>query len=85
MWDVLSALIPPTVVGTVFCAVVYTVLRREMAPKTSDGRPLRESDAASAETTAEQDADAAADDGAGGARGPSPEVRSAPGEEPGGR
>lgn len=39
MWDVLSALIPPAVVATVFCVAIYTLLRKEMAPRTSDNRP----------------------------------------------
>ncbi|WP_433698684.1 hypothetical protein [Nocardiopsis sp. CA-288880] len=35
--DVLSALIPPVVVGTVFCAFVIKLLRKEMAPRRMDG------------------------------------------------
>ncbi|OLT26088.1 hypothetical protein BJF83_04285 [Nocardiopsis sp. CNR-923] len=35
--DVLSALIPPVVVATVFCAFVIKLLRREMAPRRMDG------------------------------------------------
>ncbi|WP_116245538.1 hypothetical protein [Nocardiopsis sp. FIRDI 009] len=35
--DVISALIPPVVVATVFCAFVITLLRREMAPRRMDG------------------------------------------------
>lgn len=35
--DVLSALIPPVVVATVFCAFVVKLLRREMAPRRMDG------------------------------------------------
>ncbi|GAB3211357.1 hypothetical protein ACQEU5_06430 [Marinactinospora thermotolerans] len=38
MWDVLSALLPPAVVATVFCTFIYRLLRKEMAPRTSDGR-----------------------------------------------
>lgn len=59
MWDVLSALIPPVVVATVFCTAIYKLLRKEMAPRTSDGRLAAEADAGSpAEGTAEKyDAD----------------------------
>jgi hypothetical protein len=35
--DVLSALIPPVVVATVFCAFVIKLLRKEMAPRRMDG------------------------------------------------
>ncbi|WP_017601097.1 hypothetical protein [Nocardiopsis lucentensis] len=35
--DVISALIPPVVVATVFCAFVIKLLRREMAPRRMDG------------------------------------------------
>ena len=35
--DVLSALIPPAVVATVFCAFVIQLLRKEMAPRRMDG------------------------------------------------
>ena len=42
MWDVLSALIPPAVVATVFCVAICTLLRKEMAPRTADGRPIDE-------------------------------------------
>ncbi|MGW5876301.1 hypothetical protein ACWFMI_07080 [Nocardiopsis terrae] len=35
--DVLSALIPPVVVATVFCAFVIQLLRKEMAPRRMDG------------------------------------------------
>ncbi|MDS1271931.1 hypothetical protein RIF23_16685 [Lipingzhangella sp. LS1_29] len=47
MWDILSALIPPAVVATVFCTFIYKLLRREMAPRTSDGRLVSEAEAAS--------------------------------------
>ncbi|MEY9214757.1 hypothetical protein NI17_018220 [Thermobifida halotolerans] len=47
MWDVLSALIPPAVVATVFCVAIYTLLRKEMAPRTSDGRLVEEVESAS--------------------------------------
>lgn len=42
MWDVLSALIPPVVVATVFCTFIYKLLRSEMAPRTADGRPVKD-------------------------------------------
>ncbi|GLU47382.1 hypothetical protein Nans01_17330 [Nocardiopsis ansamitocini] len=51
MWDVLSALLPPAVVATVFCTIVYTVLRKEMAPRTSDGRLVKEADAEDVDST----------------------------------
>ncbi|MFD6949748.1 hypothetical protein A6A08_01165 [Nocardiopsis sp. TSRI0078] len=35
--DVLSALIPPVVVGAVFCTFVIQLLRKEMAPRRMDG------------------------------------------------
>lgn len=35
--DVLSALIPPVVVGAVFCTFVVQLLRKEMAPRRMDG------------------------------------------------
>jgi hypothetical protein len=47
MWDVLSALIPPAVVAAVFCTAIYKLLRREMTPRTSDGRPVRDADSSS--------------------------------------
>lgn len=40
--DVLSALIPPVVVATVFCAFVIKLLRREMAPRRMDGSLVSE-------------------------------------------
>lgn len=49
--DVLSALIPPVVVATVFCAFVIKLLRKEMAPRRMDGSLVTE--------------DATSDDGAG--------------------
>ncbi|GAA3766675.1 hypothetical protein GCM10022402_49770 [Salinactinospora qingdaonensis] len=57
MSDVFAALIPPAVVATVFCTFIYKLLRREMAPRTSDGRSVhdpdvaRSTDATSTETT----------------------------------
>ncbi len=42
MGDVLSALIPPAVVAAVFCTFVVKLLRKEMAPRTSDGRLVSE-------------------------------------------
>lgn len=79
MWDVLSALIPPVVVATVFCVAIYTLLRKEMAPRTSDGRPVEE------ESTDQRTPDdkAAAEDRAKEARSASEEVRER-GEESGG-
>lgn len=47
MWDILSALLPPAVVATVFCTFIYKLLRREMAPRTSDGRLVSEVEATS--------------------------------------
>lgn len=44
MEDVLSALIPPAVVATVFCTFVVKLLRKEMAPRTSDGRLVGKTD-----------------------------------------
>lgn len=35
--DVLSALIPPVVVGGVFCVFIIQLLRKEMAPRRMDG------------------------------------------------
>ncbi|GAA3751802.1 hypothetical protein [Spinactinospora alkalitolerans] len=87
MWDVLSALIPPAVVATVFCTFIYRLLRKEMAPRTSDGRLIGEAGAApstgapEAETASRADTDAVtSEDGAKGARGSSSEV---PGAERG--
>ncbi|KUP95538.1 hypothetical protein AC529_17035 [Thermobifida cellulosilytica TB100] len=81
MWDVLSALIPPVVVATVFCVAVYTLLRKEMAPRTSDGRPVEESESV---TRGTPDGKAAADADANKAQSASEEVHGA-GEEAGGR
>ncbi|MEV2275807.1 hypothetical protein AB0I72_09485 [Nocardiopsis sp. NPDC049922] len=52
--DVLSALIPPVVVATVFCAFVIKLLRREMAPRRMDGSLVSgdATEAAGAEATA---------------------------------
>lgn len=47
MGDVLSALIPPAVVAAVFCTFIIKLLRREMAPRTSDGRLVRNRDRSS--------------------------------------
>lgn len=55
MGDVLSALIPPAVVATVFCTFVVKLLRKEMAPRTSDGRLVSEA-RADAAASAPQDA-----------------------------
>ncbi|MFC4563879.1 hypothetical protein ACFO4E_18625 [Nocardiopsis mangrovi] len=84
MGDVLSALIPPAVVATVFCTFVIKLLRNEMAPRTSDGRLVSEVDDAAGREAA--DAGAArpgvaeavtAEDGAKGAEGSPAEL---PGE-----
>ncbi|UPT23552.1 hypothetical protein FOF52_15590 [Thermobifida alba] len=80
MWDVLSALIPPVVVATVFCVAIYTLLRKEMAPRTSDGRPVGEEESAEQRTPGDK---AAAEDRAKEARSASEEVRER-GEESGG-
>lgn len=74
MGDVLSALIPPAVVATVFCAFVVKLLRKEMAPRTSDGRPVG---AARAEASAPSGQDAGAGAGTGGHEG----ARTRPGED----
>ncbi|MDA8368738.1 MAG: hypothetical protein M0026_02575 [Nocardiopsaceae bacterium] len=85
MGDVLSALIPPAVVATVFCTFIVKLLRKEMAPRTSDGRLVGEAGAASnreatdAGTAPSAETDVvAAEDGAKGAEGSSTEV---PGDE----
>lgn len=44
MWEVLSALTPPAVVAAVFCTFLYKLLRKEMAPRTSDGRLVGRAD-----------------------------------------
>ena len=44
--DVLSALIPPVVVATVFCAFVIKLLRKEMAPRRMDGSLVSNDEAA---------------------------------------
>ncbi|MFC7329272.1 hypothetical protein [Marinactinospora rubrisoli] len=64
MWDVLSALIPPAVVATAFCTFIYKLLRKEMAPRTSDGRLVSEADTASSSsaTVADSATTARADD-----------------------
>ena len=43
--DVLSALIPPVAVGSVFCAFVIALLRKEMAPRRMDGSLVSDEDA----------------------------------------
>ncbi|MBB4929264.1 hypothetical protein F4561_000084 [Lipingzhangella halophila] len=87
MGDVLSALLPPAVVATVFCTFIIKLLRKEMAPRTSDGRLLKEvdepssADTAEAETVSQANAGpATTEDGANGAESPSAEV---PDREPG--
>ncbi|QBI56066.1 hypothetical protein [Streptomonospora litoralis] len=82
MGDVLSALLPPAVVAAVFCTFVVKLLRKEMAPRTSDGRLVSEADpasrCASADTAAAAgpEADSAAgDDGAKGAGASGAELR----------
>lgn len=42
---VLSALIPPVVVATVFCAFVIKLLRKEMAPRRMDGSLVSDDEA----------------------------------------
>ncbi|MBB6175028.1 hypothetical protein HNR23_005088 [Nocardiopsis mwathae] len=81
MGDILSALIPPAVVAAVFCTFVVKLLRKEMAPRTSDGRLVSEVDdatgSAQGDAAAASPAGAAAvapEDGAKGAEGASPEV-----------
>ncbi|MFD0773457.1 hypothetical protein ACFQZ2_05900 [Streptomonospora algeriensis] len=78
MGDVLSALLPPAVVAAVFCTFVVKLLRKEMAPRTSDGRLVSEAGAstvsgrgtASTATAPDSDSDGvAAEDGAKGAEG----------------
>jgi hypothetical protein len=44
--DVLSALIPPVVVGAVFCTFVIQLLRKEMAPRRMDGSLVSKGEAA---------------------------------------
>lgn len=44
--DVLSALIPPVVVGATFCFFLIKLLRKEMAPRRMDGSPVGNADAA---------------------------------------
>ncbi|MDA2810815.1 hypothetical protein O4J56_09235 [Nocardiopsis sp. RSe5-2] len=75
MGDVLSALIPPAVVATVFCAFVVKLLRKEMAPRTSDGRPVG---GARAEASATSPQDAGSTSGTGGHDG----ARAGEGESP---
>ncbi|WP_394350099.1 hypothetical protein [Streptomonospora sp. PA3] len=86
MGDVLSALLPPAVVAAVFCTFVVKLLRKEMAPRTSDGRLVSESDkssgraSADAATASRPRSDALAEeDGAKSADGSGPEL---PGDGP---
>ncbi|WP_150238222.1 hypothetical protein [Nocardiopsis quinghaiensis] len=44
--DVLSALIPPVVVGAVFCTFIVQLLRKEMAPRRMDGSLVSKDEAA---------------------------------------
>ncbi|WP_017569318.1 hypothetical protein [Nocardiopsis halotolerans] len=44
--DVLSALIPPVVVGAVFCTFIIQLLRKEMAPRRMDGSLVSKDEAA---------------------------------------
>lgn len=84
MGDVLAALLPPAVVAAVFCTFVVKLLRKEMAPRTSDGRLVSEADASSTasgrgtsstETASRPEADGVAAEGrAKSAEGPGPEV-----------
>jgi len=48
MGDVLAALIPPVVVAAVFCTFPVKLIRKEMAPRTSDGRLVSEVDTSTA-------------------------------------
>ncbi len=57
--DVLSALIPPVVVATVFCAFVIKLLRKEMAPRRMDGSLV--SDAAADDGHADENSSAGVD------------------------
>ncbi|ASU86435.1 hypothetical protein CDO52_25695 [Nocardiopsis gilva YIM 90087] len=81
MGDILSALIPPAVVAAVFCTFVVKLLRKEMAPRTSDGRLVSEVDDATGSTqgdattaTPAGSTTVAVEDGAKGADGSSSEV-----------
>lgn len=58
--DVLSALIPPVVVGTVFCTFIVQLLRKEMAPRRMDGSLVSEDEATKTE---DADKEAAEDEG----------------------
>lgn len=82
MGDVLSALLPPAVVAAVFCTFIIKLLRKEMAPRTSDGRLAKGVDEPSgngttkAETVSQANTGTVApEDGANGAESPSAEVR----------
>lgn len=61
--DVLSALIPPVVVGAVFCTFVIQLLRKEMAPRRMDGS-LVSKDRAAEGTGEGRDGSEAAEPGA---------------------
>ncbi|CAM4124054.1 hypothetical protein [Nocardiopsis rhodophaea] len=81
MTDILSALIPPAVVAAVFCTFIVKLLRKEMAPRTSDGRLVSEVDDATGSTRGEASTatpagstTVAVEDGAKGADRSSPEV-----------
>jgi hypothetical protein len=89
MGDVFSALLPPAVVAAVFCTFIIKLLRKEMAPRTLDGRLAKGADAntasgaeaADAETVSPAKTDTVTEeDGAKGAERSSTEVR---GPEPG--
>ncbi|WP_393916692.1 hypothetical protein [Halostreptopolyspora alba] len=82
MGDVLSALLPPAVVATVFCTFIIKLLRREMAPRTSDGRLAKGVDEPSGTGTVKAETESQAntgtvtpEGGANGAESPSVEVR----------
>jgi len=86
MGDVLSALLPPAVVAVVFCTFIVKLLRKEMAPRTSDGRLVSKADtssdrgsASAATASRSQVGGAAEEDGAKGAEGSGSEL---PGERP---
>ncbi|WP_159944117.1 MULTISPECIES: hypothetical protein [unclassified Nocardiopsis] len=61
--DVLSALIPPVVVGGVFCAFVIQLLRREMAPRRMDGSLVSEDEATNSDSADGDDAQASGQTG----------------------
>ena len=61
--DVLSALIPPVVVGTVFCVFIIKLLRKEMAPRRMDGS-LVSNDGAAKEASDDKSASGDGESGA---------------------